>query len=123
MNEFLSFLESMIDTQKRDKMEEILTWINKSFTYLTPKIMWNQPIFLDHGTFIIGLSYSKKHISIAIEMEPFERFKDAILASGYKCSKMLFSIEWEAIINYSLLQEIIEYIIKSKKMCNSFWQK
>lgn len=123
MNEFLTFLESIDDNTKKEKMEMLLCWVSDNFTYLIPIIAWKQPMFLEHGTFIIGFSYSKKHISIAIEADFFEKFKNSILASDYKCSKVLFFIEWDAIINYSLLNEIIQYIITTKKTCNSFWTK
>lgn len=121
MNEFLTFIESIDDNAKKEKMEMLLCWVSNNFTYLIPKIAWKQPIFLDHGTFIIGFSYSKKHISVAIEADSLEKFKNSILASDYKYSKTLFFIEWDAIINYSLLKEIIQYIITTKKTCNSFW--
>lgn len=123
MNEFSNFLELIIDIEKKNKIEALLTWVNDNFSYLTPKIAWNQPIFLDHGTFIIGFSYSAKHISIAIEIPHLERFKNSILQNGYKCSKALFYIGWNEMINFSLLKEIIQYIIFDKKDCNSFWQK
>ncbi|MCQ4950818.1 hypothetical protein NE646_14380, partial [Bittarella massiliensis] len=37
------------------------------FPDLTPKIAWNQPMFTDHGTFIIGFSAAKAHLAVAPE--------------------------------------------------------
>jgi uncharacterized protein YdhG (YjbR/CyaY superfamily) len=34
---------------------------------LKEEIKWNQPMFSDHGTFIIGFSIAKEHIAVAPE--------------------------------------------------------
>ncbi|HEM3655410.1 TPA: hypothetical protein U1C87_001535 [Streptococcus suis] len=49
------------------KLEPIFEQIQKEFPNLTVELKWNQPMFIMNGTFIIGFSVAKNHISIAPE--------------------------------------------------------
>lgn len=104
-------------------MEEIFSWIFKTFPNLEGKIAWNQPMFINHNTFIIGFSYSKKHISVAIEKLALDKFSKDIEKAGYSQSLMLFYINWDQKTNYDLLKKMIEFNIQDKKDCLTFWRK
>jgi uncharacterized protein YdhG (YjbR/CyaY superfamily) len=84
---------------------------------------WNQPMFTDHGTFIIGFSTAKHHLAIAPEIEVIDRFSEDIAKAGYDRSKGLIRIRWDDPVDYSLLQKIIEYNISDKAECTTFWRK
>ncbi len=122
MDVFKDYLATIEHKDNRFKMEEIFLWIQKRFPSLVPKIAWNQPMYTDHGTYIIGFSVSKKHMSIAPEKMVVDLFSKEITLAGYEHSKMLIKIPWNRSISKELLGEIIEYNITSKKNCNSFWR-
>ena len=42
--------------QRRVRMAEVLEWAERTFSGLEPRVAWNQPVFTDHGTFIIGIT-------------------------------------------------------------------
>ena len=115
MEVFKSYLLKIDDFNKRKILEEVLEHITIKYPNLTPKIMWNQPMFLHKGTFIIGFSVSKNHFSVAPEKVTLERFSNDIINAGYEHSKMLFKIKFSQKINYSLLDKIIEFNIEDKK--------
>ena len=54
-----AFLDGIDEPEKRDRMEDILNYIKGEFPQLEEVFKWNQPMFTDHGTFIIGFSIAK----------------------------------------------------------------
>lgn len=116
------YLSSIDKIENRTKLEEILLWINKRFPNLVPRFAWNQPMYTDHGTYIIGFSVSKNHIAVSPEMAGIEKFEEEIKKSGYSYSKMIFRIKWDDIINYSLLEKMIRYNIIEKESTKTFWR-
>ena len=109
--------------QHRDRMEELLGWVTRKFPNLMPKIAWNQPMFTDHGTFIIGFSVAKYHIAVAPERAGIIHFSDEIVQSGYDHTKQLVRIRWDSPVDYALLEKIIEFNILDKAECSTFWRK
>ena len=123
MEVFAEYLERINNLQYRSRVEEVLGWIINNFPNLTPKIAWNQPMFTDHGTFIIGFSVAKQHMSVTNKKVGIQHFSDEIVKSGYEYSKELIRIPWDGPIDYSLLKKIIEFNILDKKECSTFWRK
>lgn len=123
MEIFREYLESMDNMQHRTRTEEIFGWVIKKFPNLTPKIAWNQPMFTDHDTFIIGFSVSQKHLAVSPEVAGIVRFSNEIIETGYEHSKNLFRIKWDDTIDYSLIEKIIEFNIADKSDCSTFWRK
>ena len=80
-------------------------------------------MFTDHGTYIIGFSVSKQHMSISPETAVLERFKDDIEKAGYTYSKMIFRIRWDEAVDYSLLENMIAFNIVDKANYKTFWRK
>ncbi|MFD1171057.1 iron chaperone [Oceanobacillus picturae] len=104
-------------------MEEVLTWVKEKFPNLESRIAWNQPMFTDHGTYIIGFSISKKHLAVAPEAVGINHFSDDIVQAGYDYTKQLVRIPWEKPIDFSLLEKIIKFNIADKLDCTTFWRK
>ena len=123
MNTFDAYLDTIEDEQNRSRTQEVLGWVGTAFPDLSPKIAWNQPMFTDHGTFIIGFSTSKKHLAVAPERVAIERFSEAIGQSGSKHSKELIRIPWNSPVDYDLLQDIIAFNRLDKADCQTFWRK
>ncbi len=123
MEVFEEYLSEIDDPQHRKRTEEILSWIMKRFPNLVPKIAWNQPMFTEHGTFIIAFSVAKHHLAVAPEKAGILQFSDEIVKSGYEHSKELVRIRWENEVDFSLLERIIEFNILDKAGCTTFWRK
>lgn len=122
MEVFAEFLERIANPQHRERAEEIFGWINEKYPNLVPKIAWNQPMFTDHGTFIIGFSAAKQHLAVAPEKAGINRFSDDIVQAGYDHTKELVRIKWNAPVDFSLLEKMIEFNILDKADCSTFWR-
>ncbi|CAH1213432.1 Intracellular iron chaperone frataxin [Paenibacillus allorhizoplanae] len=123
MEVFAEFLGRIDHPQHRDRTEEVLTWVSEKFPNLEPKIAWNQPMFTDHGTFIIGFSVAKPHLAIAPEKAGILQFADDIVQAGYDHTKELVRIKWNSPVDYSLLEKMIAFNVADKAECSTFWRK
>ena len=123
MEVFADYLARIDNLQHRARVEEILGWVTKKFSDLMPKIAWNQPMFTDHGTFIIGFSVAKHHLAVAPERAGIDHFSDQIVQAGYDHSKELVRIPWDSPVDFSLLEKMIEFNSLDKAGCSTFWRK
>lgn len=123
MEVFVEYLNQIDNPQHRARIEDIMTWVMKKFPNVTPTMKWNQPMFTDHGTYIIGFSISKKHIAVSPERAGMVRFSDEITKAGYDQSKELVRIPWDRPVDYALLERMIEFNIIDKADCSRFWRQ
>lgn len=123
MEVFAEYLAGIENPEHRSRLEEVLSWIVKKYPDLVPKIGWNQPMFTDHGTYIIGFSVSKQHMAVAPEAAGIDRFSAEIKQAGYDCTKGLMRIRWDKPIDFSLLGKMIEFNIQDKAEYVTFWRK
>lgn len=114
------YIDQIAEPQHQNKMKEIIDWTIHEFPTLQAKIAWNQPMFTDHGTFIIGFSMTKKHIAAAPERAGLEYILDDLELAGYSCTKELFRIKWNQEVDYALLRKVIAFNIAEKKRLYSF---
>ncbi|MET3682876.1 uncharacterized protein YdhG (YjbR/CyaY superfamily) [Alkalibacillus flavidus] len=122
MEVFKEYLTKVDNRDQRERMETLFGWVQDTFPQLEPVIKWNQPMFQDHGTFIIAFSMAKHHMSVAPEREVLERFLGEIKESGYETTKQLIKIKWKEPIDYALLERIIAFNIEDKKDYDKFWR-
>lgn len=87
------------------------------------RTLWNQPMFLAHGTFIIGFSVAKNHLCISPEAKGITHFTSEIQAAGYSHTKNLFRISWQQEVDFALIEKIIKFNLHDKKDCPNFWSK
>ncbi|MHA6484213.1 iron chaperone [Paenibacillus sp. strain BS8-2] len=123
MEEFAPFLDKIDNTTHRERLEEVFAWILESFPTLRCKLAWNQPMFTDHETFIIGFSAAQKHMSVAPEKITMSQFSEEIAQSGYDATKELIRIPWKEELDYELLRKLIQFNIEDKADCTTFWRK
>ncbi|WP_377890083.1 iron chaperone [Alkalihalobacillus sp. R86527] len=123
METFEDYLNKIEHPEHRARMEEIFAWIEEKYPNLQKRVAWNQPMFTDHGTFIIAFSKAKHHMSVAPEQVVIHHFADEIEGAGYSFTKQLVRIPWEGPVNYELLEKMIEFNIEDKADCESFWRK
>ena len=86
------FLSNFKNPILKFKLEPIFEQIQKEFPNLTVELKWNQPMFIMNGTFIIGFSVAKNHISIAPEAVTMAIFTNDIKAANYEAANNLFKI-------------------------------
>ena len=122
MKQFTEFLSAIENPDNRDRLSHILEWIHQEFPHLEPVIKWNQPMFIDHGTYIIGFSVSTKHFAVAPEVPGMKRFSEQIDKAGYSQTANLFRIGWNAPVAYDLLKEIITFNVVDKADMTKFWR-
>lgn len=123
METFEDFFATIENPEHRARTEEVLNWVAETFPQLERRIGWNQPMFTDHGTFIIGFSVSKKHLAAAPEEAGIARFADEIKQAGYEHTKMLVRFPWNKPVDYELLKRMIEFNMADKADCSTFWRK
>jgi len=123
MEAFDAFLVAIDDQESRKRTEEVFAWVHVTFPGLVPKIAWNQPMFTDHGTFIIAFSVAKHHLSVSPDVTAIRLFSEKIEKAGYSQTINLFRIKWEMAVDYALLEKIIQFNIDDKKDCKTFWKK
>lgn len=123
MKDLNDFLSKISEPDHRERLEELFDWTMKTYPQFSVVIKWNQPMFTDHGTFIIAYSTSKKHLSIAPETVTISTFKEDIEKSGYQHTDNIIKITWDQPIDYSLLKKIIDYNIQEKIDYTKFWRE
>ena len=123
MEVFEEFLGRIDNPDHRYRAEEVLGWVAEKFPNLMPVIKWNQPMFTDHGTYIIGFSVAKHHMAVAPESVVINHFSDEIVQAGYNHTKELIRFPWDKPFDFSLLEKMIKYNILDKADCTTFWRK
>jgi len=123
INSLDEFLNSIPDPEHRDKFAALMRWIQTEFPELNLRIAWNQPMFTAHGTFIIGFSVAKNHISASVEDFGLDHFRDTITQAGYTTTKRLFQMQWDQPWSHDLLSQLIAFNLTDKQNITSFWRK
>ncbi|SDT52999.1 hypothetical protein SAMN05444162_4796 [Paenibacillaceae bacterium GAS479] len=123
MEVFAQFLDRIDHPGHRERTEEVLSWVRNNYPNLAPIMAWNQPMFTDHETYIIGFSTAKQHLAVAPERAGMVQFADEIVQAGYDHTNLLVRIKWNSPVDYSLLQKMIEFNITDKADCSTFWRK
>ncbi len=122
MSVFEEFISGIDDSDHRERMEEVLSWVHDEYPNMERVVKWNQPMFTDHGTYIIGFSVAKKHMSVAPENKAIEEFGSALEEVGYVHTRQIFRIPWDREVDYALLKKIIEFNIEDKAGVETFWR-
>ncbi|MDR2975145.1 MAG: DUF1801 domain-containing protein [Propionibacteriaceae bacterium] len=122
MDTLQDYLDTITNTQHSARFTEIFAWIAAEFPALEARIAWNQPMFTDHGTYIIGFSDARDHINFSPEPQAVTPFADAITAAGYSMGKRIVRIPDSQPVDYELLRAIIEFNITDKADCQTFWR-
>lgn len=122
MDTFGDFIGTIQDSTHQAHVKEVLNWVSQTFPQLKPRIAWNQPMFTDHGTFIIGFSVSQKHMAFTPEEAGISQFEDELQAAGIDHTKGIVRMPWNQPFNYALLKQMIEFNIQDKADIDKFWR-
>lgn len=122
MDVFAEYLAKIDNPVHQATVEEVLAWVLQEFPQLEPRIGWTQPMFTDHGTYIIGFSVAKGHMAVAPEKAGMDHFEEILKQGGVDHTKLLIRMKWTNPVDYGLLRQLIEYNIADKADCTSFWR-
>ncbi|MBP2241559.1 uncharacterized protein YdhG (YjbR/CyaY superfamily) [Cytobacillus eiseniae] len=122
MEVFADFLAGIDNPLHRERTEEVLLWVHTKYPNLKTEFKWKQPMFTDHGTYIIGFSVAKKHLAVAPENAGINQLADEIVKAGFDHTKELVRIPWDRPVDFSLLGKMIEFNILDKADCSTFWR-
>lgn len=115
------YLTSITKPENANQLNDLLNGIQNQYPQFELRIAWNQPMFIDHDTFIIGFSAATNDLAVAIEAPIFEKYLDQIKALGYRATKRQFHVTWGTDIDQLLLHHLIDDAIELKKNMTSFW--
>ncbi len=122
MEAFQAFIDGVADPAHRERTREVLGWVGENYPGLQTRVAWNQPMFTDHGTFIVGFSTAKKHLAVAPETKAIRHFQEELKREGVDHTLMLLRFPWERPMDYGLLRRLIDFNIQDKKEVKSFWR-
>lgn len=122
MKEFTDDSEAIEDPVAKKRVTEVLEWVCETSPELDRRIAWNQPMFTHHGTFIMGFSYSKKHVAAAPEKRTIDLWREKFVERGYDLGKMFVRLPDTDPVPFDLLGEMIEFNIEDKKDVTTFWR-
>lgn len=122
MEVFKDYLNTITNTDHKEKTKKVLQWVQDTFPNLQPQIKWNQPMFTHKGTFIVAFSVASHHLSFAPERPAMDIYMDEIIKSGYDCGQKFIRMPFDKPVNYALLENIIKYNIVDKDGYKNFWR-
>lgn len=118
------YLASIADPTHREQFAGLLRWVGATWPQLECQVKWNQPMFTDHGTFILGFTALTNHITVGPERRTLARFMGDVetlkLVHGAKTFRIGYD---EAGQQRDLLRQIVDYTIADKKDVQTFWDK
>jgi len=121
-DEFDGWLADLGDDAKAAKMTELFGWIERTFPQLDRAVKWNQPMYIDHGTFVIGFGPYAKNFAVSPEAYTLKKFLPEIEKAGYTCTANFIRIGWNQEVNLPLLEKIIAFNIEDKAGYTNFWR-
>lgn len=114
------FLLSVLTTDNRERMVEVLDCVAQHYPELELWIAWNQPMFTHHGTYIIGFSAASKHMAMAPERATMIRFEQVMREYGTDFGTMLARQPWTKPFDYELLDAFVQDQLTEKQGTTSF---
>lgn len=117
------YLDSIADSDHRDEFNELLNWVHATWPQLVCEIKWNQPMFTDHGTFIIGFTALTNYVTVGSEPRAFEHAVPLIEQQHLKRGKKTFQIPYGRSDAWEVLEQIIDSTIADKRDVQTFWDQ
>lgn len=117
------YLQEVKDEVHRQKLLELITWVDQNYPELKQKYVLSQPGFVLNRTYIVSFSEGKHHLLISTEKDAITKFSRDLLIRGFEHTQMHIQVPWDKDFDYDLLAQIIEFNIKDKEGNKSFWKK
>ena len=117
------YLDSIADERHRAEFRELLDGVHATWPQLACEIKWNQPMFMDHGTFIFVFTALTNHVTVGSEPRAFEHAMPLIEQQHLKRGKKTFQIPYERSDAWEVLEQIIEFTTADKRDVQTFWDQ
>lgn len=121
--QFKEFTAKMEDEEQQLRIDQVQNWTRQTFPQLEPRFARGHPVFTHYGTFIISYSPAKKHLAVSPELAQLDHFSDKITKAGCSRGTMVLRMPWVEPVDFDLLRQIIEFNLKDKIDCATFWRK
>ncbi|WP_429970269.1 iron chaperone [Fructilactobacillus sp. Tb1] len=122
MKTFSEYLTGIDNPEHREKFKQVINWVKTNYPNLEFVMKYNQPMFLDHNSYITSFNAAKNHYTIGLEgQEIVKHFIPEIEAVGLKYGHKTIQIPYNTDIPSSLFKHIIDFKIDQKKDMTSFW--
>lgn len=123
MHEFDEFIEKIENPKHKKRFVEIIRWVDEKYPKIKREIKWNEPVYTDHGTFIISFNIRKQHLSFCPEHRTIKKFEEEIKEREYGYGMMVVKIKWKHETPYDIIEKMIDFNIEDKKDYKAFWRK
>ncbi len=120
MEKFQPIINQIKEKEHQQKIKDLFAKITETYPQLDTTVKWNQPMFTDHGTFIIAFSFAKNHFSIAPEKAAIRALEKNIQEAGYVYTDNVIKVPWKSVINWELIEQLISFNIEDKKGHDKF---
>lgn len=116
------YLKEISNPEHQQKFTKVLDWVKTKYPNLKFVMKYNQPMFLDHNSYITGFSAAKNHYSIGLEgQEIVKHFIPELDVLGLKYGHKTIQIPYDIDIPTNLFTKIIDFKIEQKKEIKTFW--
>ncbi|EMW5701049.1 TPA: iron chaperone, partial [Enterococcus faecium] len=112
MEKFQPIINQIKEKEHQQKIKDLFAKITETYPQLDTTVKWNQPMFTDHGTFIIAFSFAKNHFSIAPEKAAIRALEKNIQEAGYVYTDNVIKVPWKSVINWELIEQLISFNIE-----------
>lgn len=119
---FHDWLQGIANEKNRERAAQVLRWVNDEFPQLGFRLAWNQPMFTNNDTFIVGFSAAAKHMAFSPEHAGMVEFEDRLDAEGISHGTMMARMMWNEEVPWDLLRDMIAFNIKDKEGHPKFWR-
>ncbi|EKU48195.1 iron chaperone [Staphylococcus massiliensis] len=120
---FSKIYDKFENKDHRETFMKVVEWVHETYPNLEKQVKWNQPMYANNGTFIIAFSFAKKHFSVAPETVTIHKFAPDLKKANYEFTDNIIKIKWDQEVDYTLLQNMIDFNIEDKANCTTFWRK
>ena len=121
LSPLVPYIDAISNDEHRQQFIELCDWLLEKFPELEPVIKWNQPMFLHHGTFIIGFNVATHHINVGPEPRAFMRVLGEINTKKMKHGTKTYHQPFDKPFDYALLERIVSETLEDKREIISFW--
>ncbi|MDD2426610.1 MAG: DUF1801 domain-containing protein [Eubacteriales bacterium] len=118
---FDEYMQKIQNEGQKSRLREVFSWVEENYPSLERRVAWNTPMYMEHGTYIIGFTATKNHLSIGYEVQTLQHFKEELEEREVDHAQMIVRTPWGDEIDYDLMRRMIDYTRENKKDITSMW--
>lgn len=87
MDIFQTFIDDIPNPEHKQRVIEVLNHVSETFPQLQKRVAWSQPMFTDHGTFIIAFSLAKNIWRSHLSWRGFNTLRSVWIKRGLRMGR------------------------------------